>query len=94
MKFLLFNLVNKDKETEEWIQNFSALCLYIFWILYLLIQGKLNDILFSKPFYVCKFGFIPIFFRTNTIQSINFLLLTNIIMITILGILAFMTRYH
>ena len=58
MKFLLFNLVNKDKETEEWIQNFSALCVYIFWIKYLLIQGKLNDILFSKPFYIWKFGFI------------------------------------
>ena len=58
MKFLLFNLVNKDKETEEWIQNFSALCVDIFWIKYLLIQGKLNDILFSKPFYIWKFGFI------------------------------------
>ena len=61
MKFLLFiNLVNKDKETEEWIQNFSALCVYIFWIKYLLIQGKLNDVLFSKPFYIWKFGFIYI----------------------------------
>ena len=70
MKFLLFNVVNKDKETEEWIQNFSALCVYIFWIKYLLIQGKLNDILFSKPFYIWKFGFIIFCNQYNSVYKL------------------------